>query len=1127
MASRGTINRLKSTTKRKVAMVLTAAMVLGLTPSFSDIGTARADSESSSLSPSVWAYASKARLQDDTFAPQYSEDDGSFTGTYGLLQFGKNSDGDAQRWFLLGADDGVNEGKDNVAIFAMSDIMAKAIFYNGTISDSEDDFQGLASGDFDSYSQPMVTYVSDDVTPKTIGDRITFNHYGASYVRKFLKDIEKDTNYFRSNEQSLLSQNAVQTVDPYYPKAHNLPYNSDGYYIYTTKDKLYLAGAQAIQATDIYIGTQDVDRIWYSKTKKSIKLSKDIYWGDTISGTKNCFWLRTAYPKANYPLQTYKGNLALMTSEYPNRHWTEVAGVSGTVAVRPAANINLKNVLFASAAEAASDIYGTAALISKDPNAGAVANGDAMTLRLDGSILDIGSVELSEDGQTINITKGGVKSDVALVVQGQDSTAGNWYYSKEIMSSGSVPLDDIASALESKSVSTLDLTKCAIWLETSMDSESSVTYAVQPAHMHDFSVKNTTEANLASAATCTSPAKYYYVCSTCGAQSTDTFDYGNELGHHYAVDDDGNKVYTPGTDQHWYQCDRTPCSDLDGSIAAEGGKIDHTFDQKVRDEKYLVKIEYNPDDTDPDKCIKTTTYYYSCVCGASAEVKDKTKIFICPEEVEGGHAYGEEYIKKPIGHFKICANCGYVGEDGAHEYDDEGKCITCGYLNRHTHYPLTTIEAKEATCTEDGCVKHYKCEQCDILYKDQTGLVETTEAEVTIPAHHTFTDDTHHDYKAATCTDEGNREYYECSECGKFYADKDGSAELSADAVKIDKIPHTLTEYVKGQAATCTESGSKAYYICDSCKGKFDAEDLTKELDDSDIVIQPTNHKMEHFDAVPATCNKEGNVEYWYCSNCGKYFSDDAGKNELTSITVSKKAHTPGSTYLSDETNHWKTCTVCGTALEETAHIFNGNTCTVCGYTKPSDNSNSTNGGTTYSDGSTKNSDRSSGSSSGGSSSGGSSSGGGSGSSSGVSAVSTLGSTTGGYTGWTNDASGRWWYYNAGAKVVGWAYDTANGKWYYCDETNGMLTGWFHDASSGYWYYLDAASGEMLTGWQLINGKQYYFALVPPASTYSYDFANAKWVYSNESGYRPYGSMYAGTTTPDNYSVGTDGAKIQ
>lgn len=141
--------------------------------------------------------------------------------------------------------------------------------------------------------------------------------------------------------------------------------------------------------------------------------------------------------------------------------------------------------------------------------------------------------------------------------------------------------------------------------------------------------------------------------------------------------------------------------------------------------------------------------------------------------------------------------------------------------------------------------------------------------------------------------------------------------------------------------------------------------------------------------------------------------------------------------------------------------------------------------------------------------------------------MSTLGSTTGGYTGWTKDASGRWWYYNAGAKVVGWAYDTANGKWYYCDETNGMLTGWFHDASSGYWYYLDAASGEMLTGWQLINGKQYYFALVPPASTYSYDFANAKWVYSNESGYRPYGSMYAGTTTPDNYSVGTDGAKIQ
>ena len=39
--------------------------------------------------------------------------------------------------------------------------------------------------------------------------------------------------------------------------------------------------------------------------------------------------------------------------------------------------------------------------------------------------------------------------------------------------------------------------------------------------------------------------------------------------------------------------------------------------------------------------------------------------------------------------------------------------------------------------------------------------------------------------------------------------------------------------------------------------------------------------------------------------------------------------------------------------------------------------------------------------------------------------------------------------------------------------------------------------------------------------------AGSKWVYSNAANNRPYGSMYAGTTTPDNQRVDADGARIQ
>ncbi len=40
-------------------------------------------------------------------------------------------------------------------------------------------------------------------------------------------------------------------------------------------------------------------------------------------------------------------------------------------------------------------------------------------------------------------------------------------------------------------------------------------------------------------------------------------------------------------------------------------------------------------------------------------------------------------------------------------------------------------------------------------------------------------------------------------------------------------------------------------------------------------------HNMEAFPANDATCTDAGNSAYWYCSGCGKYFSDENGTNEI------------------------------------------------------------------------------------------------------------------------------------------------------------------------------------------------------------------------------------------------------
>lgn len=45
--------------------------------------------------------------------------------------------------------------------------------------------------------------------------------------------------------------------------------------------------------------------------------------------------------------------------------------------------------------------------------------------------------------------------------------------------------------------------------------------------------------------------------------------------------------------------------------------------------------------------------------------------------------------------------------------------------------------------------------------------------------------------------------------------------------------------------------------------------------------VDPHEHDLQHFEAKDPTCEKEGNIEYWYCAGCGKYFADEAAEKEI------------------------------------------------------------------------------------------------------------------------------------------------------------------------------------------------------------------------------------------------------
>ena len=76
-----------------------------------------------------------------------------------------------------------------------------------------------------------------------------------------------------------------------------------------------------------------------------------------------------------------------------------------------------------------------------------------------------------------------------------------------------------------------------------------------------------------------------------------------------------------------------------------------------------------------------------------------------------------------------------------------------------------------------------------------------------------------------------------------------------------------------GGKATCKDKA-----ICEICGKIYGSPDANNHAD------------LKHIDAKAATAAEEGNIEYWYCGDCNKYFSDAAAKTEITKAdTVTAK----------------------------------------------------------------------------------------------------------------------------------------------------------------------------------------------------------------------------------------------
>ena len=272
-----------------------------------------------------------------------------------------------------------------------------------------------------------------------------------------------------------------------------------------------------------------------------------------------------------------------------------------------------------------------------------------------------------------------------------------------------------------------------------------------------------------------------------------------------------------------------------------------------------------------------------CKHTGGTEIKD-AKDATCTENGYTGDIYCKSCGAK-LESGKVIPAAGHKG--GTATCKDKAVCEVCqqpyGELNKNNHTGGTEVkDAKDATCTENGYTGDTCCKGCGA--KLESGKV--------IPA-------AGHKGGTATCKDKAV-----CEVCQQPYGE-------------LNKNNHTGgTEVKDAKDATCTENGYTGDTCCKGCGAKLESGKVIpaaghkggtatcKDKAVCEVCQQPYgelnkgNHAdLKKVDAKKATYTKEGNITYWYCDGCGKYYSDAEATKEITKAdtVIPRKTHSSNS----------------------------------------------------------------------------------------------------------------------------------------------------------------------------------------------------------------------------------------
>lgn len=492
---------------------------------------------------------------------------------------------------------------------------------------------------------------------------------------------------------------------------------------------------------------------------------------------------------------------------------------------------------------------------------------------------------------------------------------------------------------------------------------TSYTETLTYSHTHVYDQKNTDSRFLKTAGSCATGAEYYMSC-ICGDIGTETFMGSATNSHSW---DAGivtkQPTHTEGGERV-FTC--TVCGASYVEPMASSG--DHVYDQQNTAARYLKNAP---------SCTAPAEYYMSCICGQAG-----TATFTVGSAA--GHVFSDAWTANNTHHWHaaLCEHTSEASGIGEHTWDG-GKttaqaghasngeitytCTTCGYARKESipgenHvFDREVADAKylasPATCTQ-GAV-YYKSCVCGL-----TGTETFVSGE---PSGHTYSgtwtaNELQH-WQAATCghtnekirlgdhiwdggvvtlqpteTTRGERTFT-CVVCGL----------TKKEALEPSAHQHTFATTWSGndsyhwKAATCGHSTEMSDFGAHAWNGgvvtvqasHYQAGEVlytcaTCGLSKREPVAQQHTFDQRNASAQflksPATCTSAA-VYYVSCS-CGAKGTD-------TFTSGYAQGHSVSNTWSKDDTNHWRSCVVCGAKADLSNHYFGvGSSCTTCGYAK-------------------------------------------------------------------------------------------------------------------------------------------------------------------------------------------------